>query len=179
MKVDEDIATNDTSTPTLVSTSTTPLGPITRTRAHRLTHQVSSLLSSGSSYLDNGDPCTLVLLRKNRLDQKGRGIAQAGFGLQDNHDLWWLPRLHSDSVLDVQVLSRKFIKSAFQWIYNCLHIYSESTTIVDLLQSPFQPRCCVTLFLPNGPCIKLSPIQTRPRVGIRPQHPCGHSPTSL
>jgi hypothetical protein len=35
---DEDIATNDTSTPTLVSTSTTPLGPITRARAHRLTH---------------------------------------------------------------------------------------------------------------------------------------------
>jgi hypothetical protein len=53
---DEDIATNNTSTPTPVSTSTTPLGPITRTRAHRLTHQ-------------------------------GRGIALAGFGLQDRHDL--------------------------------------------------------------------------------------------
>jgi hypothetical protein len=45
---DEDIATNDTSTPTPVSTSTTPLGPITRARAHRLIHQVSLLLSSGS-----------------------------------------------------------------------------------------------------------------------------------
>jgi hypothetical protein len=53
---DEDITTNDTSTPTPVSTSTTPLGPITRARARRLTHQ-------------------------------GRGIAQAGFGLQDRHDL--------------------------------------------------------------------------------------------
>jgi hypothetical protein len=42
---DEDIATNDTSTPTPVSTLTTPLGPITRARARRLTHQVSSLLS--------------------------------------------------------------------------------------------------------------------------------------
>jgi hypothetical protein len=30
---DEDITTNDTSTPTPVSTSTTPLGPITRARA--------------------------------------------------------------------------------------------------------------------------------------------------
>jgi hypothetical protein len=30
---DEDIATNDTSTPTPVSTSTTPIGPITRARA--------------------------------------------------------------------------------------------------------------------------------------------------
>jgi hypothetical protein len=76
---DEDIATNDTSTPTPVSTSTTPLGPITRARARRLTHQVSSLLSSGT--------CTLVLLWNNGLDQKGRGIAQAGFGLQDRHEL--------------------------------------------------------------------------------------------
>jgi hypothetical protein len=77
----EDIATNDTSTPTPVSSSTTPLGPITRAHAHQLTHQVSSLLSSGSSYLDNRDRCTLVLLRNNGLDQKGTGIAQAGFGL--------------------------------------------------------------------------------------------------
>jgi hypothetical protein len=35
---DEDIATNDTSTSTPVSTSTTPLGPITLARARRLTH---------------------------------------------------------------------------------------------------------------------------------------------
>jgi hypothetical protein len=83
----EDIATNDTSTPTPVSTSTTPFGRITRARARRLTHQVSSLLNSGSSYLDNGDTCTLVLLRNNGLNQKGRGIAQTGFGLQDRHDL--------------------------------------------------------------------------------------------
>jgi hypothetical protein len=84
---DEDIATNDTSTPTPVSISTTPVDPITRARARRLTHQVSSLLRSGSSYLENGDTCTLVLLRNNGLDQKGRGIAQGGFGLQDRHDL--------------------------------------------------------------------------------------------
>jgi hypothetical protein len=71
---DEDIATNDTSAPTPVSTSPTPLGPITSTRARRLTHQVISLLSLGSSYLDNGDTCNFVLLRNNGLDQKGRGI---------------------------------------------------------------------------------------------------------
>jgi hypothetical protein len=86
-KDDEDIPTNGTSTPTPVSTSTIPLEPITRARARRLTHQLSSLLSSGSSYLDNGDTCTLVLLRNNGLDQKGRDIARAGFGLQDRHDL--------------------------------------------------------------------------------------------
>jgi hypothetical protein len=84
---DEDIATNDTSTPTPVSTSTTPLGPITRARARWLTHQVSSLLRSDSSYLDNGDTCTLVLLRNNGLEQKGRAIAHAGFRLLDRHNL--------------------------------------------------------------------------------------------
>jgi hypothetical protein len=78
-KDDEDIATNDTSTPTPVSTSPTPLGSITCARARWLTHQVSSLLSSGSSYLENGDTCTLALLRNNGLDRKGRGIAQSGF----------------------------------------------------------------------------------------------------
>jgi hypothetical protein len=85
--IDEDITTNDTSTLTPTSTSPTPVGPITRARAHRLTHQVSSLLNLGASYSDNGDTCTLILLRNNGLDQKRRGIAQAGFGLQDRHDL--------------------------------------------------------------------------------------------
>jgi hypothetical protein len=80
--IDEDITTNDTSTPTPASTSPTPLGPITRARAHQLTHQVSLLLSSGASYLDK-----LVLLRTNGLDQKGGGITQAGFGLQNRHNL--------------------------------------------------------------------------------------------
>jgi hypothetical protein len=84
---DENITTNDTSTPTPASASPTPLSPITRTHARRLNHQVSSLLSSDASYLDKGCTCTLVLLRNNGLNLKGRGIAQAGFGLQDRHDL--------------------------------------------------------------------------------------------
>jgi hypothetical protein len=72
---DEDITTNYTSAPTPASTSPTSLGPITRAHAHRLTHQVSSLLSLDASYLDNGDTCTLILLRNNGLDQKRRAIA--------------------------------------------------------------------------------------------------------
>jgi hypothetical protein len=35
----------------------------------------------------------------------------------------------------------------------------------------FCPRCCDTLFWPIGPCIMLSPIRTRPRVGARPSLP--------
>ena len=43
----------------------------------------------------------------------------------------------------------------------------------------FCPRCCVIVFWPNGPCIKLSPLWMHPRVGARPQHPFGHPPTFL
>ena len=59
---DEDINAIDTSTPALTPTSTIPPGPIIRARARQLNHQVSSLLSFGPSYLDNGDMCTFVCL---------------------------------------------------------------------------------------------------------------------
>ena len=81
--IDEDINTNDTSTPTQVPIS----GPITHARARQLNHQVSSLLSSCSSYLDHGDACTLVLVRNQGEDRKGKGFVQARFGLQDNSNL--------------------------------------------------------------------------------------------
>jgi hypothetical protein len=35
----------------------------------------------------------------------------------------------------------------------------------------FYQRCCDTLFWLIGPCIMLSPIQTCPRVGVRPNLP--------
>ena len=74
---DEDINTNDTSTPTQVPVS----GPITRARARQLNHQVSSLLSSCPSYLDHGDTCTLVLVRNQGDDRMGQGFAEVEFGL--------------------------------------------------------------------------------------------------
>ena len=55
-------------------------GPITRARARQLNHQVSSLLSSYSSYLDCGDTCTLVLIRNHGQDRKGEGEGE-GEGL--------------------------------------------------------------------------------------------------
>jgi hypothetical protein len=76
---DEDITTNDTSTP---ARDHVIAGPITRARARQLNNQVSSLLSSCSSYLDCGDTCTLVLNRNHGQDRKGEGLAQAGFRLQ-------------------------------------------------------------------------------------------------
>ena len=80
---DEDINTINTSTPKQVPIT----GPITRARARQLNNQVSSFLSLCPSYLDHGDARTLVLLRNNGEDQKGRGFARAGFGLQDSTKL--------------------------------------------------------------------------------------------
>jgi hypothetical protein len=62
---DEDINTIDISTPT-------PVGPLTRARAHQLNLQVSSILNSCRSYLDNGDTCNFMLLRNNGQDQQGK-----------------------------------------------------------------------------------------------------------
>jgi hypothetical protein len=80
---DEDITANDTSTPSPLVIA----GPITHAHARQLNHQVSSLLSSCSSYLDCGDPCTLVLLRNEGEDREGKGLARVGFGLQKSIDL--------------------------------------------------------------------------------------------
>ena len=87
--IDEDINTNDTSTPppTPAVATSPPLGPIAHTRAHQLNHQVSSLLTSCPLYLDNGNTHTLVLLRNDGEDKKGSGFAWTGFGQQDSTNL--------------------------------------------------------------------------------------------
>ena len=72
---DEDISTNNTSTP-----PSPPLGPITLTRAHQLNHQVNSFSNSCPLYLENGSTRTLVLLRNDGEDMEERGFAWARFG---------------------------------------------------------------------------------------------------
>jgi hypothetical protein len=69
--IDEDINTDHTSTPSMP----TPVGPITRARARKVNHQVSFFLSSCPSCLDLGDTCTLVLIRNQGEDRKGKGLA--------------------------------------------------------------------------------------------------------
>jgi hypothetical protein len=83
VRSDEDINTNDASMPAPVPIA----GPLTRARARKLNHQVSSLLSSYPSCLDLGDACTLVLIRNQGEDRKGKGLAEAGFGLQHSSNL--------------------------------------------------------------------------------------------
>ena len=84
MEHDEDINTNDTSTPppTLAVVTSPPPGPITRARARQLNHQVSSLLTSCPLYLDNVNARTFVFLRNDGEDKKGSGFAWTGFGQQ-------------------------------------------------------------------------------------------------
>ena len=69
-EVDEDIDAINTSTPTQVQIH----GPITRAHTRQLKYQVSSFLSSCSSYLDHGNPCTFVLLRNNGEEPQRRGF---------------------------------------------------------------------------------------------------------
>jgi hypothetical protein len=73
---DVDINTSDTSTPTHNQIS----GPITRARARQLNNQVSSFLVSYSSYLDNGNMCSVLLLRNDGHERNGVAFAPATFG---------------------------------------------------------------------------------------------------
>jgi hypothetical protein len=64
---DVDINTSDTSTPTHNQIS----DPVTQAR--QLNNQVSSFLPSYSSYLDNGNVCSILLFRND--GQEGNGVA--------------------------------------------------------------------------------------------------------
>jgi hypothetical protein len=77
---DVDINTSDTSTPTHNQIS----GPITRARARQLNNQVSSFLASYSSYLDNGNMCSVSLLRNDGQEQSGVAFAPVTIGFQNN-----------------------------------------------------------------------------------------------
>jgi hypothetical protein len=61
---DVDINTSDTSTPTHNQIS----DPITWAPACQLNNQVSSFLASYSSYLHNGNVCSILLLRNGELE---------------------------------------------------------------------------------------------------------------
>jgi hypothetical protein len=80
---DVDINTSDTSTPTHNQIS----GPITRARARQLNNQVSLFLASYSSYLDNGNVCSVLLLRNDRQEGNGVAFAPVTFGFQNSSSL--------------------------------------------------------------------------------------------
>jgi hypothetical protein len=80
---DVDINIGDTSTPTHNQIS----GPITRARARQLNNQISSFLASYSSYLDNGNVCSILLLWNDGQEGNRVGFARATFGFQNSSTL--------------------------------------------------------------------------------------------
>jgi hypothetical protein len=78
-----DINTSDTSTPTHNQISSL----ITRARARQLNNHVSLFLASYSSYLDNGNMCSILLLRNDGQERNGVAFAPATFGFQNSSSL--------------------------------------------------------------------------------------------
>jgi hypothetical protein len=81
--VDVDINTSDTSTPTHNQIS----GPITRARVRQLNNLVSSFLASYSSYLNNGNMCSILLLRNDGQERNGVAFTPVAFRFQYSSSL--------------------------------------------------------------------------------------------
>jgi hypothetical protein len=80
---DVGINTSDTFTPTHNQIS----GPITRAHAHQLNNQVSLFLASYSSYLDNGNVCSVLLLWNSGTEGNGVAFAPVTFRFQNSSSL--------------------------------------------------------------------------------------------
>jgi hypothetical protein len=78
-----DINTSDTSTPTHNQIAAL----ITRARARQLNNQVSSFLASYSSYLDNGNVYSILLLRNDGQERNRVAFSSATFGFQNSSSL--------------------------------------------------------------------------------------------
>jgi hypothetical protein len=78
-----DISPSDTSTTTHIKIS----GPITQSRVRQLNNQASLFLSSYSSYLDNENMCSVLLLRNDGQERNGVAFAPATFGFQNSSNL--------------------------------------------------------------------------------------------
>jgi hypothetical protein len=143
MQGDVDINTNYTSTPTHNQIS----GPIIRARARQLNNLVSSFLASYSSYLDNGNVRSILLLRNDR-QEGNRGI-------------------HAS---DIQILEQQQLVTAASTTYGLgfrrantfwnaaevyFHMYQTSSPYIVIasrnnhfsVETFFCQRCCDTLFL--------------------------------
>jgi hypothetical protein len=78
-----DINTSDTFTPTHNQIS----GPITRARARQQNNQVSLLLAYYSSYLDNGNMCSVLFLRNDGQEGNRVAFAPLTLGFQNSSKL--------------------------------------------------------------------------------------------
>jgi hypothetical protein len=91
---DVDINTSDTFTPTHNQIS----GPITRACAHQVNNQVSSFLASYSSYLDNRNMCSVLLLRNRaRVRQNQDRVMDAGY--EKSWNRFWVKKTMKNELL--------------------------------------------------------------------------------
>jgi hypothetical protein len=115
---DVDINTSDTSTPTHNQISAL----ITRARACQQNNQVSSFLASYSSYLDNGNVHSILLLRNDGHEGNEVAFTAATFGFLNSSSLWRPPRPCMDLDSGVQILSGKLLEHTFICIKPQVHI---------------------------------------------------------
>jgi hypothetical protein len=80
---DVDINTSDTST----STHNQISDLITRARVHQQNNQVFSFLASYSSYLDNGNMYSVLLLRNDGQERNRVAFVSVTFGFQNSISL--------------------------------------------------------------------------------------------
>ena len=153
---DEDINSSDTATPTTPTQhiSAEVAGPITRARARQLNQQVSALLSCSHSYLNNGDTCTLVLLRNQDETKREKDTQQ----LDSDWKTTPTPNGHH-GLIRTRIRAFKYFTDA-SW---SLVFYVFDLTSISGPRPPqssiccrhlFLSQCCVTLIRSNGPCIK-------------------------
>jgi hypothetical protein len=137
---DVDINTSNTLTPTHNQISS----PITRVLVHQLNNQVSSFLASFSSYLNNGNMHSILLLRNDGQEGNRLAFALATFRFQNSSKLCWPPRPSMDLDSGVEILSRNLLESTFMCIRAQVHILLELASIMILVQSPFSAIGAVT-----------------------------------
>jgi hypothetical protein len=161
-----DINTSDTSIPTYNQIS----GPITLAHARQLNNEVSSFLASYSSYLDNANMCSVLLLRNDGQERNGVEFMPATFGFQNSSSWWRPPRPHMES--SWSLLSGKLLESTFICIKPQVHIMSEPATIIILVQRYFSANSFPTPYF--GPLGRVSCwVQFRHVLGLE------HDPASL
>jgi hypothetical protein len=136
---DVDINTSDTSTPTHNQIS----GPITHARVRQVTNQVFSFLASYSSYLDNENVYSVLLLRNDGQEQNECAFASVTFEFQNSSSLWWPPRPRMNLDSGVQILSGKLLESTFICIKSQAHIMLEPAAIIILVQRSFYANSAV------------------------------------
>jgi hypothetical protein len=115
-------------------------GPITRARACQLNNQVSLFLASYSSYLDNGNMCSVLLLRNDGQERNGVAFAPVTFGFQNSSTCDGCP----DHVWTWIQACKYFLESSWSLLSHASNLKS-----ISCRSRPQSSFWCRDLFLPT------------------------------